>query len=79
MLEKTSVIPFVEYCIAEVQCQLKDYDRVFHVISKFKAQIVEKNITQNCRLKVQVKENEFATLKESLDQLYPTKTIALKS
>lgn len=79
VLEKTSVIPFVEYCIAEVQCQLKDYDRVFHVISKFKAQIIEKNITQNCRLKVQVQENEFATLKESLDQLYPTKTIALKN
>lgn len=79
VLEKTSVIPFVEYCIAEVQCQLKDYDRVVHIISKFKTQIIEKNITQSCRLKVQVKENEFARLKESLDQLYPTKTIALQN
>ncbi len=79
VLEKIPIIPFVEYCVAEVQCQLKDYDRVLHIISKFKAQIIEKNITQSCRLIVQVQENEFARLKESLDQLYPTKTIALQN
>ena len=64
VLEKTPIIPFVEYSIAEVQCQLKDYDRILHIISKFKAQIIEKNITQSCRLKVQVKEMSSQHLKK---------------
>lgn len=78
-LKNTQIIPFIEFCNAEVQCQIKDYDRVFHIISAFKAKILEKEMAQICELKVQIQENEFEALKKNLDQLYPTKTILLSN
>tara|TARA_B100001093_G_scaffold520430_1_gene615823 strand:- start:5530 stop:6144 length:615 start_codon:yes stop_codon:yes gene_type:complete len=76
-IENTQIIPLIEFCNAEVQCRIKDYDRVFHIISTFKAQILEKKISQSCELKVRVQENKFEALRENLTQLYPTKTILL--